>query len=64
MPAPFTRDNPRPMSPVCVVCVTHRRPEYVPWHQHAIGCTQRAAAVAANSRESSLMLIDKHSSRP
>jgi hypothetical protein len=27
----------------CVVCATHARPVYVPWHQHAIGCSVRAA---------------------
>jgi hypothetical protein len=27
----------------CVVCATHARPQYVPWHQHAIGCSVRAA---------------------
>jgi hypothetical protein len=27
----------------CAVCLTHSRPLYVPWHQHAIGCAVRAA---------------------
>jgi hypothetical protein len=27
----------------CVVCQTHSRPLYVPWHQHTIGCSVRAA---------------------
>jgi hypothetical protein len=27
----------------CAVCATHTRPAYVPWHQHAIGCSVRAA---------------------
>jgi hypothetical protein len=27
----------------CAVCATHTRPQYVPWHQHAIGCSVRAA---------------------
>ena len=27
----------------CAVCQTHLRPLYVPWHQHAIGCSVRAA---------------------
>jgi hypothetical protein len=27
----------------CAVCKTHSRPLYVPWHQHAIGCSVRAA---------------------
>jgi hypothetical protein len=63
MSVPITRTDPRPIGPVCVVCLTYRRPEYVPWHQHAIGCSQRAADVAAISRESALLSIGKHSSR-
>jgi hypothetical protein len=27
----------------CAVCATHTRPLYVPWHQHAVGCSVRAA---------------------
>jgi len=27
----------------CVVCQTHSRPQYVPWQQHAIRCSVRAA---------------------
>ena len=27
----------------CTVCRTHSRPQYVPWQQHAIGCSVRAA---------------------
>jgi hypothetical protein len=27
----------------CAVCDTHSRPVYVPWHQHAVGCSVRAA---------------------
>jgi hypothetical protein len=34
----------------CVTCTTHRRPQDVPWHQHAIGCEIRAGAVAAAGR--------------
>src|SRR6266705_3597342 len=30
----------------CAVCKTHSRPLYVPWHQHAIGCSVRAAGLA------------------
>ena len=30
----------------CAACKTHLRPEYVPWHQHALGCTVRTAAIA------------------
>jgi hypothetical protein len=25
------------------VCATHARPLYVPWQQHAVGCSVRAA---------------------
>ena len=25
----------------CATCATHRRPENVPWQQHAIGCPTR-----------------------
>ena len=25
----------------CATCATHRRPENVPWQQHAIGCRVR-----------------------
>ncbi len=33
-----------PQSPVkCVVCLTHTRPLYVPWQQHALRCPVRAA---------------------
>jgi hypothetical protein len=63
MPAPVTRHSPRTNIPVCVVCLSYRRPEYVPWHQHAIGCAQRAAAVASVSRETDLVPIEKRSSR-
>jgi hypothetical protein len=27
----------------CVTCATHRRPQDVPWNQHAIGCCFRTA---------------------
>ena len=27
----------------CAVCRTHARPLYVPWQQHAVGCSVRAA---------------------
>ena len=29
----------------CAVCETHSRPLYVPWQQHAIGCTIRTSAL-------------------
>lgn len=29
----------------CAVCQTHSRPQYVPWHQHAVGCAVRTAAL-------------------
>jgi hypothetical protein len=30
----------------CAVCATHRRPEYVPWQQHAVECAVRASQIA------------------
>ena len=27
----------------CAACATHARPLYVPWHQHAVGCSVRIA---------------------
>ena len=35
----------------CVVCQTHSRPLYVPWHQHAIGCSVRAAELQRRALE-------------
>jgi hypothetical protein len=29
----------------CAVCQTQLRPQYAPWHQHAVGCAVRAAAL-------------------
>ena len=26
----------------CAICETHYRPLYVPWQQHALGCSVRA----------------------
>jgi hypothetical protein len=31
----------------CAVCQTHKRPLYVPWHQHALGCAVRACVLEA-----------------
>jgi hypothetical protein len=35
----------------CVVCQTHSRPLYVPWHQHAVGCAVRTAVLQRPERE-------------
>jgi hypothetical protein len=35
----------------CVVCQTHSRPLYVPWHQHAVGCSVRAAELQQRALE-------------
>jgi hypothetical protein len=35
----------------CVVCQTHSRPVYVPWHQHAVGCPVRAVELQRRQLE-------------
>ena len=30
----------------CAACASHRRPQDVPWHQHAVGCSIRQAELA------------------
>lgn len=35
----------------CVACQTHSRPLYVPWHQHAFGCSVRAAELQRQALE-------------
>ena len=30
----------------CTACETHRRPECVPWEQHAVACAVRATQLA------------------
>jgi hypothetical protein len=37
----------RPVS--CVACMTHARPQDVPWQQHALGCPLRVAALATTA---------------
>jgi hypothetical protein len=34
-----------------VVCQTHARPVYVPWHQHAVGCPVRAVELQRRQLE-------------
>jgi hypothetical protein len=35
----------------CAVCATTLCPSFVPWHQHAIGCPVRVAALARDERQ-------------
>jgi hypothetical protein len=40
---PVTHRPTRDFGVRCAVCATHARPVYVPWQQHAVGCSVRAA---------------------
>ena len=51
-PTPSARETARPGRFCCAACATHKRPDYVPWDQHAIGCTLRQAAIAVAFRDS------------
>jgi hypothetical protein len=50
MVTPVVREITRGRGHGCAVCATHRRPQDVPWNQHALGCVLRAASLAADIR--------------
>jgi hypothetical protein len=47
----FGQVQARESGTTCAVCLTHSRPVYVPWQQHAIGCAVRATELQRRELE-------------
>jgi hypothetical protein len=50
MVTPVVREITRGRGHGCAACATHRRPQDVPWHQHAVDCVLRKMSLVAEIR--------------